>query len=565
MHRELYDLWRQKANSIYQDELLEIANNKQAIEDHFYQLVPFGTGGMRGKLGAGTNRINVHTIRLIAEGLARQIECQGESAKKSGVVIAYDTRHFSQEFAYETAGVLAAHGIQSYVFSESRPTPELSFAIRYLSAYAGVVITASHNPKEYNGFKVYGQDGAQLTPQFVDEISEHMKSVEDIFKIHSLAKDELFTSGYCIEMLAKLDDAYNAALKKLVQGNGKKDINIVYTPLHGAGLVPTKRALKEAGFTNVNIVNEQAIQDGDFPTVLYPNPEDAFAFEMGIALGKKVGAELILATDPDADRLGVALYNGEHYQLLSGNQLGALLLNYILSTKQRAGTLPLNGAMLKTIVTSELGTAIADSFNIQTINTLTGFKYIAEKIEEFETTGEYSFLFGYEESYGYLAGSFVRDKDAVQIALLTAEMAFYYKEQNLSLLDVLNALYQQHGYYQEKLLSFTYEGMEGQKRIINIMEHLRNKKPVEIAEIKVVAKEDYKIGFTYLANGEKHALTLPKTDVLKFRLKDDSWICIRPSGTEPKCKIYIGVKKESKKEADKTLAKIEDYIHELIK
>lgn len=564
MHRELYELWQQKANSMYQDELLEMANNKQAIEDHFYQLVPFGTGGMRGKLGAGTNRINVHTIRLVAEGLARQIECQGEAARISGVVIAYDTRHFSQEFAYETAGVLAAHGIQSYVFSESRPTPELSFAIRYLAAYAGVVITASHNPKEYNGFKVYGQDGAQLTPQFADEVSEHMKSVEDIFKIHSLTKNELFTSGYCIEILEKLDDAYNAALKTLVQANGKKDVNIVYTPLHGAGLVPTKRALKEAGFTNVHIVNEQAIQDGNFPTVLYPNPEETLVFQMGIALGKEVEAELILATDPDADRLGVAILNEDQYQLLTGNQLGALLLNYILSTKQRVGTLPSNGAMLKTIVTSELGTAIADSFNIQTINTLTGFKYIAEKIEEFETTGEHSFLFGYEESYGYLAGNFVRDKDAVQIALLTAEMASYYKEQNLTLLDVLNSLYQQHGYYQEKLLSFTYEGMEGQKRIANIMEHFRNKRSTEIAGIKVIATEDYKVGFTYLANGEKQALSLPKTDVLKYRLKDGSWICIRPSGTEPKCKIYIGVRKDSETEAFEAMIDIEEYMQKMI-
>lgn len=564
MHRELYELWRQKANCIYQDELLEIANNKQAIEDHFYQLVPFGTGGMRGKLGAGTNRINIHTIRLVAEGLARQIECQGEAAKISGVVIAYDTRHFSEEFAYETAGVLAAHGIQSYVFSESRPTPELSFAIRYLSAYAGVVITASHNPKEYNGFKVYGQDGAQLTPQLADEVFEHMKTVEDIFKVHALAKEELFTSGYCIEVLEKLDDAYNAALKTLVHGDGKKDVNIVYTPLHGAGLVPTKRALKEAGFTNVHIVNEQAIQDGDFPTVKYPNPEETLSFEMGIALGKKVGAELILATDPDADRLGVATLNVDHYQLLTGNQLGALLLNYILSTKQRLGTLPLNGAMLKTIVTSELGTAIADSFDIQTINTPTGFKYIAEKVAEFETTGEHSFLFGYEESYGYLAGNFVRDKDAVQIALLTAEMVSYYNEQNLSLLDVLNSLYQQHGYYQENLLSFTYEGIVGQKRIANIMERFRNKKTIEIAGIKVIAKEDYKVGFKYLVNGEKQALSLPKTDVLKYRLQDGSWICIRPSGTEPKCKVYIGVRKDSETEAFEATKNIEEYMRKII-
>jgi len=564
VHKELYELWRQKANSMYQDELLEIVNNKQAIEDHFYQLVPFGTGGMRGKLGAGTNRINIHTIRLVAEGLARQIECQGEAAKISGVVIAYDTRHFSQEFAYETAGVLAAHGIQSYVFSESRPTPELSFAIRYLSAYAGVVITASHNPKEYNGFKVYGQDGAQLTPQFADEVLEHMKSVEDFFNIHSLTKDELFTSGYCIEILEKLDDAYNAALKTLVHTNKKKDVNIVYTPLHGAGLLPIKRALLEAGFTNVHIVKKQADQNGDFPTVSYPNPEEELAFEMGISLGEKVGAELIIATDPDADRLGIAIFTGDYYQLLTGNQLGALLLNYILSTMKQVGTLPSDGVMLKTIVTSELGTAIADSFNIQTVNTLTGFKFIAEKITEYEISGEHSFLFGYEESFGYLAGSFVRDKDAVQIALLTAEMTAYYKEQNLSLLDVLNSLYHKHGYYQEKLLSFTYEGVEGQKRITNIMEHFRKNRFIKMAGIKVNATEDYKVGYRYLTNGEKQVLSLPTTDVLKYKLEDGSWICIRPSGTEPKCKIYIGVRKENKTEANEVLISIEEFMRKII-
>lgn len=331
-------------------------------------------------------------------------------------------------------------------------------------------------------------------------------------------------------MLEKLDDAYNAALKTLVQANVKKDVNIVYTPLHGAGLVPTKRVLNEAGFTNVHIVNEQAIQDGDFPTVLYPNPEETLAFEM-----------------------------------VSGKQLGAMLLNYILFSKQRSGTLPANGVMLKTIVTSELGTAIADSFNVQTINTLTGFKFIAEKIAEYETTDEHSFLFGYEESYGYLAGSFVRNKDAVQISLLTAEMAAYYHEQNLSLLDVLNTLYKKHGYYQEKLLSFTYEGMEGQKKIASIMGQLRATKFTEMAGLNVIATEDYKAGFSYLTNGEKQTLSLSITDALKYRLEDGSWICIRPSGTEPKCKIYIGVRKESEAEARKALVNIDEYIRKIIK
>lgn len=520
-------------NSIYRAELETIKNNESEMADRFYQTVPFGTGGMRGKLGAGTNRINVYTIRLVSEGLARQIAAQGDVAKMRGVVIAYDTRHFSQEFAYETAGVLAAHGIQSYVFKESRPTPELSFAVRYLAAFAGVVITASHNPKQYNGFKVYGEDGAQLTPQFADEIVAHMESVEDLFNINSLSKNELLESGYCTEILGKLDDAYNAALKTLSKQTGEKDLQLVYTPLHGSALVPTTRALAEAGFNNVHIVQEQAKQDGEFPTVNYPNPEEAEAFKLAIELGQKVGAELLLATDPDGDRLGVAVRDGDSYKLLTGNQLGALLLHYILLSKK---TLPDNGAMLKTIVTSELGTAIAAGFGVKTIDTLTGFKFIAEKIAQWERTGEHTFLFGYEESYGYLAGDFVRDKDAVQIALLTAEMAAYYNEQGKALLDSLQALYEEYGYYKEALISLTFEGIEGQQKIASIMDTFRQEPPKELASIEVVKVEDYSQGNV---NG------LPMADVVKFILADESWICIRPSGTEPKCKFYIGVKKDS--------------------
>ncbi|KGR86905.1 phospho-sugar mutase [Lysinibacillus boronitolerans] len=564
MHKELYEEWLHKANCSYQEELNRIINDDQMIKDHFYQYIPFGTGGMRGKLGAGTNRINVHTIRLVAEGLARQIEDQGDYAKKSGVVIAYDTRHFSKEFAYETAGVLATHGIKSYVFRESRPTPELSFAVRYLTAYAGVVITASHNPKEYNGFKVYGQDGAQLTPKFANEIIEHMKRVDDIFTIHSFTKKELLESKFCIEILEDLDNAYNEALKTLVKKtNENADLNIVYTPLHGAGLEPTKRALAEAGFTNVHIVNEQAIQDGNFPTVSYPNPEEALAFEMGITLGKQVGAQLILATDPDADRLGVAISTKDNYQLLTGNQLGALLLNYILTKGRLEGTLPENGVILKTIVTSELGTAIAKSFNVQTINTLTGFKFIAEKIEEFETTGEYSFLFGYEESYGYLAASFVRDKDAVQIALLTAEMASYYQKQNQTLIEVLNHLYKQFGYFGEKLLTFTYDGLDGQLKMKSIMNRLSISPYEEIGNTPVVAMEDYSKGISYL-NGTIKPLHLPKADVIKYILQDGSWICVRPSGTEPKCKIYVGVCKNNINEVQSTIDKIIQDVQSII-
>jgi len=547
-----YAKWLERADAIYKSELESILDRTAEIEDCFYQTVPFGTGGMRGLLGAGTNRINFHTIRLVAEGLARQIEGQGEEAKVRGVVIAYDTRHFSQEFAYETAGVLACHGIQSYIFTESRPTPELSFAVRYLYAVAGVVITASHNPKQYNGFKVYGEDGAQLTPAFADEIVAHMEAVEDIFAVPSMSKDELLASGLCTEVLEKIDLAYNNALMGLMQRKDiEKNLNIVYTPLHGSGLMPTVRGLKDAGFTNIHTVEEQAVQDGAFPTVSYPNPEEKAAFGMAIELGERVGAELLLATDPDADRLGVAVRDSEgSYKLLTGNQLGAMLLHYLLSTKKENGTLPENGAMVKTIVTSEMGAAIAESFGVTTINTLTGFKFIAEQMANFEETGEYTFLFGYEESYGYLAGDFVRDKDAVQIALLTAEMAAYYKNEGRSLLEVLDSLYAQYGQYKERLISLTFEGMEGQQKIGEIMTNLRASAPKEFAGLKVARVEDYKTSVATLADGKEIAIELPKSNVLKFILEDGSWICARPSGTEPKCKFYIGLINQSDSTAD---------------
>ena len=550
--RNLYNEWLEK--SLYEEELQGIVEEAE-VADRFYQTVPFGTGGMRGKLGAGTNRMNIHTIRLVAEGLAREIDKQGELAKTRGVVIAYDTRHFSQEFAYETAGVLAAHGIQSYVFTASRPTPELSFAVRYVAAYAGVVITASHNPKQYNGFKVYGEDGAQLTPQFADDIVAYMNAVEDLFTIESLNREQLRASGLCIEILEKLDDAYNTALKSLVTA-GEKDLQLVYTPLHGAGLEPTKRALVEAGFTNVHIVAEQAIQSGEFPTVSYPNPEEADAFKLAIELGHEVGAELLLATDPDADRLGVAVFNGDNYQLLTGNQLGALLLHYILQRKQQAGELPDNAAMLKTIVTSEFGTAIAGKFNVATVDTLTGFKFIAEKIAEWKQSGEHTFMFGYEESYGYLAGDFVRDKDAVQIALLTADMAAHYKKQGTTLLDALNSLYEELGWYKEALVSLTFEGLEGQQKIASIMNNFRNNAPKEFAGVEVVTVEDYSAGNV---NG------LPKADVVKFILADESWICVRPSGTEPKCKFYIGVQKESARASEEAIEHLKDAVMQIVK
>ena len=544
--RNLYNDWLQSSN--YKEELQSITMTEE-ITDRFHQYVPFGTGGMRGKLGAGTNRINIHTIRLVAEGLARQIREQGETTMDRGVVIAYDTRHFSEQFAYETASVLAKHGIKSYVFKESRPTPQLSFAVRYLCAYAGVVITASHNPKQYNGFKVYGEDGAQLTPQFADEIVAHMETIHNIFDIQPLSFEELFESALCVEILEEIDHVYNEALQCFATPE-EKDLKVVYTPIHGAGLVPTVRALQNAGFQKLYIVEEQAVQSGEFPTVVYPNPEEADAFQLAMLLGKEVGAEILLATDPDADRLGVALLDGEQYKLLTGNQLGALLLNYLLETKP----FPPNAAIIKTIVTSEFGTAITHKYGITTVNTLTGFKYIAEKIAEWEKTSEHTFLFGYEESYGYLAGDFVRDKDAVQIALLTAEMAAHYKQQNKSLLNVLNNLYEELGWYKEALVSLTFEGMQGQQKMAAIMDFIRANPPKMFANVEVVKVEDYK-------NGDVNGL--PSADVIKLFLADESWICIRPSGTEPKCKFYIGVKRASAEESDEAIDRYREVLSEL--
>ena len=535
----------------YQKELETLVDDRK-LNARFSSTLQFGTGGMRGKLGAGTNRINTHTIRLVAEGLARQIEAQGELAKMRGVVIAYDTRHYSQNFAYETAGVLAAHGIQSYVFKESRPTPELSFAVRYLAAYAGVVITASHNPKQYNGFKVYGEDGAQLTPQFADEIVGHMNAVNSVFEIPNLSRAQLQSSGLCVEILEKLDAAYLQALMRLkLNEDVNQALSIVYTPLHGSGLVPTMTGLQSYGFSNVHIVQEQATQDGEFPTVTYPNPEETDAFRLAMDLGEQVGAQLLLATDPDADRLGVAVWDHGVYKLLTGNQLGALLLHYILSSNDIAP----NAAMIKTIVTSEFGTAVADKFGVTTVNTLTGFKYIAEKIADWEQTKAHAFVFGYEESYGYLAADFVRDKDAVQIALLTAEMAAYYDVRGQTLMDVLTDLYEELGYYKEALLSLTFDGIEGQEKIASIMKRFHHAPPTHFAGIAVVKTEDY---LTESING------LPQADVVKFILADESWICVRPSGTEPKCKFYIGVKKQSEVQSEQTIEQLQHAITELL-
>ncbi|MCM3386889.1 phospho-sugar mutase [Ureibacillus chungkukjangi] len=560
--KELYTKWRSNNLPNYLlEELDSILQDEKAIEDRFYQYVSFGTGGMRGVLGAGTNRMNIFTIRRVSEGLARYIESNGEEAKKRGVVLAYDTRHFSREFAVETASVLGAHGITTYIYKEPRPTPQLSYTVRELNAFAGVVITASHNPKQYNGFKVYGEDGAQLVPTGAKQIVQHMEQIEDIFEIVVEDIEKLESQGYVKWILDELDAKFMDNLLTLKENSAiDSEMKIVYSPLHGAGLVPVTEGLKQFGFSNVHLVEEQAIQDGAFPTVSYPNPEEPAAFKLAMELGEKVGAELLLATDPDADRLGVAVRNGANYELLTGNQLGALLLHYLFQTHLHNGTLPANGVMIKTIVTAELGAKIAAHYNTDVINTLTGFKYIAEKIEEFEKSGERTFLFGYEESYGYLIKTFARDKDAVQVALKVAEMAAYYSKAGQSLLDVLNDLHKEFGYHKEALVSQVFEGKDGQEQMNAILNKIRENIPSEIAGIPVARVEDYLSSVATLADGLTLDITLPKENAIKIVLANDAWIAIRPSGTEPKCKYYFGVVAESDEEASLLIKKIKSGV-----
>ncbi|MEG0259978.1 MAG: phospho-sugar mutase, partial [Lysinibacillus sp.] len=469
-----------------------------------------------------------------------------------GVVIAYDTRHFSYEFALETARVLGAQGVRSYVFCEPRPTPELSFAVRHLYTMAGVVITASHNPQEYNGFKVYGEDGAQLTSAGANTIDCYMDELENLFELEVSDFEQLQLTGLSSFILEEIDCAYFSCLSHLQERSDQdvaKDLRIVYTPLHGAGLVPVTKGLAALNFKEVYIVAEQAEQNGAFPTVQYPNPEEETAFELARILGHAKNAHILLATDPDGDRLGVAVRDGEDYSLLTGNQLGALLLHYLLQAKTEKRTLSDNSVMLKTIVTSELGAAIAESYGVATINTLTGFKYIAEQIEAFTNSGEKTFVFGYEESYGYLIKSFVRDKDAVQVALVTAEMAGFYLKQGKTLLLALNDLYEQFGYYKEALVSQIFEGKAGQEQMRAVLANFRANVPEKLAGVAVEHVEDYLSGEIKFADGSMEWLDLPKENVLKYVLADASWVAIRPSGTEPKCKYYFGVVGKSPEEA----------------
>lgn len=566
----IYESWKEaQLDEELRSHLQQLEKDEKLLEDCFYKTLEFGTGGMRGEIGPGTNRMNIYTVRKASAGLARYIESFGEEAKKRGVVIAYDSRHKSQQFAMEAAKTLATHGIQTYVFDELRPTPELSFAVRHLRAFSGIVITASHNPPEYNGYKVYGEDGAQLPPHIADVVIEYVNAIENEWELAVEQEDVLKEKGLIQIIGAEIDDAYIQKLKTISlrpELAHEVDVKVVFTPLHGTANKLVQRGLKEFGYENVFVVKEQEQPDPNFSTVKSPNPEEHAAFELAIQLGKQVDADVLIATDPDADRLGVAVKNerGE-YIVLTGNQTGGLLLHYILSQKREKGILPPNGIVFKTIVTSEFGRAIAESFGIETMDTLTGFKFIGEKIKQYEQTGEYVFQFGYEESYGYLIGDFARDKDAIQAALLAVEVCAFYKKQDRSLYEALMQLFEQYGYYQEELRSLTLKGKEGAERIESLLTTFRAEPPNVIANRRVVIREDYKTNErVYVETGKKETIDLPKSNVLKYVLEDGSWFCVRPSGTEPKMKFYFGVKGQTLTEAKQQLDQLETAVMERV-
>ncbi|MGR5984653.1 phospho-sugar mutase [Bacillus cytotoxicus] len=564
-----YSRWLSYANldAELKQRLEDMKQDEKKIEDSFYKNLEFGTGGMRGELGAGTNRLNVYTVRKATKGLAHFIESLGEEAKKRGVVVAYDSRHKSPEFAMEVVATLGAHGITTYVFESLRPTPVLSFAVRHLHTISGIVLTASHNPPEYNGYKVYGEDGGQLPPKEADELIRYVNQVEDELTVEVANVEQLKADGLLHIIGTEVDEAYVEQLKtviinkEMVEKVGK-DLKIVFTPLHGTSNIPVRQGLEAVGFTDVTVVKEQELPDPNFSTVKSPNPEEHAAFELAIRDGEKVGADVLIATDPDADRLGVAVrnHNGE-FQVLTGNQTGALMLEYLLSQKEQNGTLPKNGVVLKTIVTSEIGRTIAKAYGLDTVDTLTGFKFIGEKIKQYEESGQYEFQFGYEESYGYLIRPFCRDKDAVQSVLFACEVATYYKSQGKTLYDGLLEIFEKYGFFREDLVSLTLKGKDGAEKIQEMMTAFRENPPKEVAGLTVKTVEDYKAStITSLIDGSQEEIQLPKSNVLKYQLTDGSWFCLRPSGTEPKIKFYFGVKADSLQNSEQKLLTIKEDV-----
>ena len=545
--------------------------DEKTKEDAFYTNLEFGTAGMRGLIGAGTNRINIYVVRQATEGLARLIEEKGDEFKKRGVAIAYDSRHFSPEFAFESAAVLAKHGIKSYVFESLRPTPELSFAVRHLGTFAGIMITASHNPAPFNGYKVYGEDGGQMPPHDADALTDYIRTIENPFAIE-VADVEAEKASGLIEVIGEaVDVEYLKEVKDvninpaLIEEFGK-DMKIVYTPLHGTGEMLARRALAQAGFDSVEVVEAQAVADPDFSTVKSPNPESQAAFALAEELGRKVGADVLVATDPDADRVGVeVLQKDGSYLNLSGNQIGAIMAKYILEAHKSAGTLPANAALCKSIVSTDLVTKIAESYGATMFNVLTGFKFIAEKIQEFEEKHNHTYMMGFEESFGYLIKPFVRDKDAIQAVLVVAELAAYYRSRGLTLADGIEEIYKEYGYFAEKTISVTLSGVDGAEQIKAIMAKFRNNAPKEWNQTAITVVEDFKAQTATATDGTVTNLTTPPSDVLKYTLANGSWIAVRPSGTEPKIKFYIAVVGDSNEDAQAKIAAIEAEINAFIK
>ena len=571
-YRESYEEW---LNNPYFDEetrkeLQAIAGNEKEIEERFYMDLEFGTAGLRGIIGAGTNRMNVYTVRKATQGLANYI--LGVGAEKNGVAIAYDSRRMSPEFADVAALCLAANGIKAYVFESLRPTPELSYAVRKLGCTAGINITASHNPPEYNGYKVYWEDGAQITPPHDTGIMAEVKKVTDYATVKTMELEDAKKAGLYQVIGADIDDPYIAELKKLVLHQDCIDkvgaeLKIVYTPLHGTGNIPVRRVLKELGFQNVYVVPEQELPDGDFPTVSYPNPEAAEAFELGLALGKKVDADLILATDPDADRLGVYVKDSKtgEYHSLTGNMSGCLIGDYVIGQRKELKGLPSDGAFIRSIVSTNMADAIAKYYGIELIEVLTGFKFIGQKILEFEKTGKGTYLFGMEESYGCLTGTYARDKDAIVASMTLCEAAAYYKTKNMTLWDAMLAMYERYGYYKDDVTSITLKGIEGLAKIQSIMDTLRANAPAEIGKYQVTAVRDYKKDtITDVKTEAVKPTGLPSSNVLYYELTDDAWVCVRPSGTEPKVKFYLGVKGTSLDDAEKKSKELSAAVHTMI-
>ena len=563
---EKYEEWC--TNEIFDEntrnELKALKGNDKEIKERFYQDLEFGTAGLRGIIGAGTNRMNVYTVGKATQGLANFIV--KEKGEERGVAIAYDSRHMSQEFSEMAALCLNANGIKTYRFDSLRPTPMLSFAVRELNCIAGIVITASHNPPEYNGYKVYWEDGAQIVAPKDKEIINEVNKVQDYAEIKTMDKEKAVSSGLYHVIGKEIDDRYMEEIKKQslnmdVIKEMADDLSIVYTPLHGTGNLPVRRILKEIGFKKVYVVPEQELPDGDFPTVSYPNPEAKEAFELALKLAKEKNADVVLATDPDADRLGVYAKDPKtnEYVSFTGNMSALLIAEYILSEKKKRNMIPANGAVVSTVVSSKMTSAIAKEYNVKLIETLTGFKYIGEQIKLFEQNNSYEYLFGFEESYGFLAGTHARDKDAVVAVMLLSEAAAFYKKQGLTLWEQMINIYEKYGYYRETLATMTLKGIEGQEKIKQIMERLRHTRIEKVGDFKVVETRDYQNKVTNnLVTGEKGVTTLPTSNVLYFALENDAWCCVRPSGTEPKIKFYMGVKEKTMETADKRLEELKE-------